>query len=62
LGGTPGFPKTHALADVVETEGIGKREPIAAGNRGVIGLKRLINDPAKDEETEDAAHILVERL
>ena len=53
----PGFAEAEALADVVETEGVGERGAVAAGACGVVGLDDHVGFPAGNEDAEDAVDV-----
>ena len=57
----PGCAEAEALGEVVEAERVGKWGAVAAGDRGVVGLDDLVDDPAHDEEAEDIAAVVGER-
>ncbi len=53
----PGFAEAEALAEIVEAEGVGQGGAVATGAGGVVGLDDLVEDPAGDEEAEDAVFV-----
>ena len=53
----PRFAEAEAFAQIVQTKRVGKRGSVAAGAGGVVRFENLIDDPAGDEDAEDAIFV-----